>query len=34
LTEGWSIGGSYGPLNWHAREMLFGFAAAAGMTGF
>ena len=33
LTEGWPIGGSYGPLDWHAHEMLFGFAAAA-MTGF
>jgi uncharacterized protein involved in response to NO len=33
LTEGWAIGGSYGPLEWHAHEMLFGFAAAA-MTGF
>ena len=33
LTLGWSVGGDRGPLNWHAHEMLFGYASAA-MTGF
>jgi uncharacterized protein involved in response to NO len=33
LTFGWRIGGSYGTLNWHAHEMLFGYAAAA-LAGF
>ena len=29
LTLGWEVGGSYGILNWHAHEMLFGYATAA-----
>lgn len=34
LTQGWEIGGtSYGPLNWHAHEMLFGYVGAA-LAGF
>lgn len=34
LTGGWEIGGAaYGPVNWHAREMLFGYTTAA-LTGF
>jgi uncharacterized protein involved in response to NO len=33
LSEGWPIGGVYGPIFWHAHEMLFGYAAAA-VTGF
>jgi uncharacterized protein involved in response to NO len=33
LTLGWDIGGSYGPLNWHAHEMLFGYTSAA-LAGF
>jgi uncharacterized protein involved in response to NO len=33
LSEGWPIGGAYGPIFWHAHEMLFGYAAAA-VTGF
>lgn len=33
LSEGWEIGGHYGPLNWHAHEMLFGYASAA-LAGF
>lgn len=33
LTLGWDVGGSYGPLNWHAHEMLFGYTSAA-LAGF
>jgi uncharacterized protein involved in response to NO len=33
LSFGWEVGGSYGALNWHAHEMLFGYAAAA-LAGF
>jgi uncharacterized protein involved in response to NO len=33
LAGWWSIGGSYGALNWHAHEMLFGYASAA-LAGF
>lgn len=34
LSLGWEIGGtSYGALNWHAHEMLFGYATAA-LAGF
>lgn len=34
LTLGWEIGGkTYGPLNWHAHEMQFGYASAA-LAGF
>lgn len=34
LTLGWEIGGrTYGALNWHAHEMLFGYASAA-LAGF
>jgi len=33
LTLGWNIGGSYGILNWHAHEMLFGYMPAA-LAGF
>jgi uncharacterized protein involved in response to NO len=33
LTLGWDIGGSYGALNWHAHEMLFGYTSAA-LAGF
>lgn len=33
LTLGWPIGGSYGPVNWHAHEMLFGYTSAA-LAGF
>lgn len=33
LTLGWEIGGSYGLLDWHAHEMLFGYASAA-LAGF
>ena len=33
LTAGWEIGGSYGPLNWHAHEMLLGYVSAA-LAGF
>jgi uncharacterized protein involved in response to NO len=33
LALGWGIGGSYGALNWHAHEMLFGYASAA-LAGF
>lgn len=29
LTAGWDVGGSYGALNWHAHEMLFGYTSAA-----
>jgi uncharacterized protein involved in response to NO len=29
LVVGWDIGGSYGALNWHAHEMLFGYTSAA-----
>src|SRR5215213_4144125 len=29
LSLGWEAGGSYGILNWHAHEMLFGYTAAA-----
>lgn len=33
LALGWEIGGRYGALNWHAHEMLFGYASAA-LAGF
>lgn len=33
LTRGLEIGGSYGTLNWHAHEILFGYASAA-LAGF
>ena len=33
LTMGWDIGGSYGILDWHAHEMLFGYTSAA-LAGF
>jgi uncharacterized protein involved in response to NO len=33
VAFGWDIGGSYGALNWHAHEMLFGYASAA-LAGF
>lgn len=33
LTLGWPIGGTYGPVNWHAHEMVFGYTAAA-LAGF
>lgn len=34
LIAGWDIGGAaYGPLNWHAHEMLFGYSTGA-LTGF
>lgn len=33
LTLGTPLGGSYGGVNWHAHEMLFGFASAV-MAGF
>jgi uncharacterized protein involved in response to NO len=34
LAGGWEVGGSsYGPVAWHAHEMLFGYTAAA-LTGF
>lgn len=33
LTAGWRVGGSYGALNWHAHELLFGYASAA-LAGF
>lgn len=33
LSGWWSVGGSAGPIAWHAHEMLFGYTAAA-MCGF
>jgi len=33
LALGWGIGGDYGALNWHAHELLFGYASAA-LAGF
>ena len=33
LSGLWSVGGSEGPIAWHAHEMLFGYAAAA-LAGF
>lgn len=33
LTLGLSLGGSYGGLNWHAHEMVFGFSSAV-LAGF
>ncbi len=30
---GWELGGSYGAINWHAHELLFGYAAAV-LAGF
>lgn len=33
LILGWSVGGEYGAANWHAHELLFGYAAAA-LAGF
>lgn len=33
LALGWEVGGSYGALNWHAHEMLFGYTSAA-LAGF
>lgn len=29
LAAGLEVGGSYGALNWHAHEMLFGYTSAA-----
>ena len=33
LALGWDVAGDYGVINWHAHEMLFGYAAAA-LAGF
>lgn len=33
LIWGWSVGGSYGGIYWHAHEMLFGYSTAA-LAGF
>jgi uncharacterized protein involved in response to NO len=33
ILKGWPVGGSYGAINWHAHEMLFGYASAA-LAGF
>ncbi|RYV43509.1 short-chain dehydrogenase, partial [Brucella abortus] len=33
LTIGLPLGGSYGALNWHAHEMVFGFSSAV-LAGF
>ena len=33
LLLGWEIGGSAGPTQWHAHEMLFGYSSAA-LAGF
>ena len=33
LVLGWEGEGSYGALNWHAHEMLFGYTSAA-LAGF
>jgi uncharacterized protein involved in response to NO len=33
ILLGWPVGGGYGALNWHAHEMLFGYASAA-LAGF
>ena len=33
LVLGWPVGGDYGAANWHAHEMLFGYAGAA-LAGF
>lgn len=33
LASGWEIGGSYGRVQWHAHEMLFGYTSAA-LAGF
>lgn len=33
LTMDWRVGGSYGPVNWHAHEMVFGYTGAA-LAGF
>lgn len=33
LILGWSVGGKYGAANWHAHELLFGYATAA-LAGF
>jgi uncharacterized protein involved in response to NO len=33
LTLGMPLGGSYGGLNWHAHEMVFGFSSAV-LAGF
>lgn len=33
LAGYWSVGGKGGPIDWHAHEMLFGYAAAA-LAGF
>jgi uncharacterized protein involved in response to NO len=33
LTFGWPVGGSFGAMNWHAHEMLFGYASAT-LAGF
>jgi uncharacterized protein involved in response to NO len=33
LAGNWEIGGKAGPIDWHAHEMLFGYAAAA-LCGF
>lgn len=33
LTLGWPVGGAYGPVNWHAHEMVLGYTSAA-LAGF
>lgn len=33
LTLGWPVGGAYGPVNWHAHEMVLGYTGAA-LAGF
>lgn len=33
LIHGWPLGGDYGPVWWHAHEMVFGFAPAV-LAGF
>jgi uncharacterized protein involved in response to NO len=33
LILDWPVGGSYGPVNWHAHEMVFGYTGAA-LAGF
>ena len=33
LALGWEVAGDYGVINWHAHEMLFGYAPAA-LAGF
>ncbi|WP_196260152.1 NnrS family protein [Pelagibacterium limicola] len=33
LISGWPVGGTFGPVNWHAHEMVFGYTSAV-MGGF